>query len=99
MLAPNENPAPWQELRVLDPDGAVVAGGPGISDTGTFFTGVKNQVSRGVNGKWVVEVSWRGTPATGYPNSGLTPGLFGVLCESTSGASTMLPLNPATDDF
>ncbi|HEV7667264.1 MAG TPA: hypothetical protein VGS22_01990 [Thermoanaerobaculia bacterium] len=99
LVAPQENPAPWQELRVLDPDGAVVAGGSGISDTGTFFSGVKNQVSQGVNGRWVVEVSWRGTPATGYPNSGLTQGAFGVLCESTSGISAMLPLTPATDDF
>jgi hypothetical protein len=99
LVAPQENPAPWQELRVLSPDGVVVAGGPGISDTGTFSTGVKNQVSQGVNGRWVVEVSWRGTPATGYPNSGLTTGAFGVLCESTSGISAMLPLNPATDDF
>ncbi|HXU32289.1 MAG TPA: hypothetical protein VN851_17115 [Thermoanaerobaculia bacterium] len=99
VLVPQENPAPWQELRVLSPDGVVVAGGSGISDTGTFATGLKNQVSQGVNGRWMVEVSWRGTPATGYPNSGLTPGAFGVLCESTSGISAMLPLNSATDDF
>ncbi|MEP7011914.1 MAG: hypothetical protein ABJC13_16440 [Acidobacteriota bacterium] len=99
LVAPQENPAPWQELRVLSPDGVLVAGGPGISDTGTFSTGVKNQVSQGVNGRWVVEISWRGTPSTGYPNSGLTTGAFGVLCESTSGISAMLPLDTATDDF
>lgn len=99
VVAPQENPAPWQELRVLSPDGVVVAGGPGINDTGTFFTGAKNQVSQGVNGRWVVEVSWRGTPATGYPPTGLTPGVFGVLCESTGGISAMLPLNLVTDDF
>jgi hypothetical protein len=99
VLVPQENPAPWQELRVLSPDGVLVAGGPSVSDTGTFFTGIKNQVAQGVNSRWVVEASWRGTPATGYPPSGLTPGAFGVLCESASGASAMLPLNLATDDF
>ena len=99
ILVPLENPAPWQELRVLSPDGVVVAGGPNVSDTGTFFTGLKNQVAQGANGRWTVEVSWRGTPATGYPPSGLTPGAFGVLCESASGASAMLPLNLAADDF
>jgi hypothetical protein len=99
LARPQENPAPWQELRVLNPDGAIVAGGSGINDTGTFFTGVKNSVARGVNSRWVVEVSWRGTPATGYPPSGVTPNVFGVLCESTSGASAMLPLALGTDDF
>ena len=100
VLAPQENPAPFQELRVLNPDGNIAAGGPNISDTGSFFTGMKNQVGQGVNGRWIVEVSWRGTPATGYPPTpGVTPGVFGVLCESSSGASGMLPLNLATDDF
>ncbi len=99
LVAPQENPAPWQELRVLSPDGLVVAGGRGISDTGVFSTGLKNEVGQGVNGRWVVEVSWRGTPSTGYPASGLTPGAFGVLCESAGGISAMLPLDVATDDF
>ena len=53
-----------------------------------------------MNGRWTVEVSWRGTPMTGYPSTGLSyTNAFGVLCESTSGVSAMLPLAPATDDF
>lgn len=96
-LLSGSDPTLWQELRVIDPDGRVVAGGNDITDTGIFSTGVKNGVAAGVNGRWTVEVGWReNVPATTPSTFGNT---FGVRCESTSGVSEMLPLPVAPDDF
>jgi hypothetical protein len=99
-LRPLEDPAPWQELRVFDPDGRVVAGGDNVSDTGIFSTGLKNGVAFGENGRWTVEVSWRESVPGIYPTPpGITPNAFGVRCESTSGVSALLPLPSSPDDF
>ncbi len=98
-LRPQEDPTPWQELRVVDPDGVVVAGGDNVSDTGEFFTGVKNAVNGGENARWTVEVSWRETSPGVYPKVPVTPNIFGVSCEATSGISAMLPLDSPKDDF
>ena len=99
-VRPLEDPAPWQELRVLDPDGRVVAGGDNVSDTGVFSTGLKNGVAAGENGRWTVEVSWRESLPGVYPTPpGITTNAFGVRCESTSGVSALLPLPSSPDDF
>jgi hypothetical protein len=99
VVRPLEDPVPYQELQVLDPDQNIVAGGSDISDTGEFFTGVKNAVHGGVNGRWTIEVSWRETSPGVYPQVPVTPNAFGVSCQSTSGASHMMPLDSPVDDF
>jgi len=99
-LRPLEDPAPWQELQVFDPDGSMVAGGDNVSDTGVFFSGLKNGVAAGENGRWTVEVSWRESSPGVFPTPwGITPNLFGVRCQSTSGVSALLPLPSRPDDF
>jgi hypothetical protein len=101
VLKPNAGVVPWQELRVIDPDGNVVAGGNDQSDTGIFFTGPKNGTGRGVNGRWTLEISWReGLPGdfSGIPKRHRF-NVFGIECTSTNGLSQLLPLDTGSDDF
>jgi hypothetical protein len=99
VVRPLEDTVPWQELRVLNPDQAVVAGGDNVTDTGEFFTAVKNAVNKGENARWTIEVSWQETAPGSYPTPPFAPGLFGVSCQSTSGISEMSPLDSPADDF
>jgi hypothetical protein len=98
---PNGGVAPWQELRVLDPDGNIVAGGSDMNDTGVFGTGVKNARHAGVNDRWTIEISWREARAGDYsqiPNANRLD-VFGVECSATNGVSGLLPLDTRSDDF
>jgi hypothetical protein len=95
--------AAWQDLRVVDPQGRVVAGGTGIKDTGIFETG---RLADGAEGAWRIEV---GGDMTAVPLHGPFRhwGPYGVICESASGMSYPWPvgfgsagsLGGAFDDF
>jgi hypothetical protein len=100
-VKPNAGVVPWQELRVLDPDGKIVAGGSDVSDTGVFTTGVKNAHHRGVDDRWTVEISWRELQRGDYsqvPKANQWE-VFGVECRATNGLSQLLPLDATSDDF
>jgi hypothetical protein len=74
----------WLALRIVDPRGNVVAGGPGIKDV-TFLTGRR---AEGADGRWRIEIS------PDESSGGLPPiwGPWAVLCESASGMSLPLPV-------
>ncbi len=103
VVKPGGGIVPWQELRVLDPDGSVVAGAGGNdrNDTGVFSTGPKNGRHRGVNDRWTIEISWRETSRGDYSQipRGNQHQVFGIECMSTNGSSQLLPLDSRTDDF
>jgi hypothetical protein len=101
VVRPNTGIVPWQELRLIDPDGRVVAGGNDSSDTGIFSTGPKNARNRGVNERWTLEISWRETQPGDYsqiPNGNYYE-VFGIECTATNGLSQLLPLDAVSDDF
>lgn len=100
-IRPNVDSVPWQELRVINPDGVVVAGGPFAQDTGVFFTGVKNSTNNGINDRWRIEVSWIGTPGSypPLPNNIPTNLFSNVQCTSSSGMSHLMPLSSPVDSF
>lgn len=101
VVEPNAGVVPWQELRLIDPDGKVAAGGNDVSDTGVFSTGPKNGRHAGVNDRWTLEVSWREAGPGDYsqiPHGNAYP-VFGVECTSTNGLSQLLPLDKGADDF
>jgi hypothetical protein len=100
-VVPNGGVPAWQELRVLDPDGNIVAGGSDINDTGVFSTGVKNARHNGLNDRWTIEISWREQRPGDYsqiPNANRWD-VFGVDCSATNGISELLPLDTRSDDF
>ena len=47
------------EIRLIDPQGAIVAGGDDITGTGEFFTGEKSTVNNGSSAMWRLEVGSR----------------------------------------
>jgi hypothetical protein len=103
VVKPGGGIVPWQELRVIDPDGSVVAGAGGNdrNDTGVFSTGPKNARHRGVNDRWTIEISWRESARGDYSQipRGNQHQVFGIECTSTNGLSQLLPLDTTTDDF
>jgi hypothetical protein len=54
------------EIRLVDPNGAVVAGGNNLTDTGTIYTGPRNLYG-GFSDFWHLEVSPRETYLGPYP--------------------------------
>jgi hypothetical protein len=103
VVKPGAGIVPWQELRVIDPDGNLVAGAGGSdrNDTGVFFTGPKNGRHKGVNDRWTIEISWREIARGDYSQipRGNQFDIFGIECTSTNGLSQLLPLDTGSDDF
>jgi hypothetical protein len=103
-LSPNFDPTPWLELRVVDPDGVVRAGGDRAIDTGEFVTGVRNGFAGGYRNRWSIEISLDEASQAAVPYPGTLPGVWGVACDSAAGMSTLLPVGPHAgggfaDDF
>jgi hypothetical protein len=112
--SPGPHPTSDQiQMRLIDPDGVVVAGGPSLS-TFTFDLGEKPSRYKGRNGRWLVEVA----PDRAYSSGcgGLCPGGlqvtdYSLTCASGNGhnaldvsghckmACTQDAFPPGTTDF
>lgn len=92
-VSPQFDPTPWLELRVVDPDGAVRAGGDRATDSGEFSTGVRNALSGGYRNRWAIEISLdeASQAQVPYPTN-QPPGLWGLECWSAAGMSQPLPV-------
>lgn len=99
VVTPNDDTPAYQELQVIDPNGRVLPLGDNVSDTGPFFTGVKNESGPGVNGRWTLEVSWQESSPGVQVVPPFSPGSFAVSCRSSSGLSALLPASLGVDDF
>jgi hypothetical protein len=97
-IYPNFDPTPWLELRVVDPEGNVRAGGNGVKDTGKFSTGVRNSLKNGYQNRWLIEISFDEDHQAqqSWPTSEKTGG-WGLRCFSAAGMSH--PLLVGHDDF
>lgn len=80
------------EIRVIDPQGAIVAGGDDVEGTGEFFTGEKSTVANGSNGMWRVEIGSR-------DGLGLDATKFNLQCASGNGSNRPLLFGYLPDDF
>ena len=88
----NGDGRPNAELRLLNPQGTVVAGGDDINEFSEYFTGEKSTVNGGSNGRWTVEVGSR-------DGLGELADKFHVQCTSGNGASAPLLIATQADDF
>lgn len=83
---------PNAELRLLSPQGTVVAGGDDINEFGEYFTGEKSTVNGGSNGRWTLEVGSR-------DGLGELADRFHVQCTAGNGATAPLLIATQADDF
>ena len=88
----NGDGRPNAELRLLNPQGTVVAGGDDINEFSEYFTGEKSTVNGGSNGRWTVEVGSR-------DGLGELADKFHVQCNSGNGATAPLLIATLPDDF
>ena len=88
----NGDGRPNAELRLLNPQGTVVAGGDDINEFSEYFTGEKSTVNGGSNGRWTVEVGSR-------DGLGELADKFHVQCTSGNGATAPLLIATQADDF
>lgn len=96
------DPTPWLELQVKAPDGRVVAGGNGATDTGVFQTGPLGHRSAAAGQRWQIEVSFDEAYHAAWPWPSHEPaGVWSVHCESAGGMSEPIGVDiPGnTDDF
>ena len=84
--------APNAELRLLDPQGSVAAGGNNINQFGEFYLGEKSTRDNGANGMWTIEVGSR-------DGLGLDADKFHVGCDSGNGSNEPLLLGNEPDNF
>jgi hypothetical protein len=100
------DPTPWLDLRILGPNGALVAGGKGVKDTGTFDTRSRGTYPPGMTQRYQIEIgfdeaahaanSW---PQTGFPSHPQPWGGWALHCDSAAGMSEPLPINSLITDF
>lgn len=88
----NGDGRPNAELRLLNPQGTIVAGGDDINEFSEYFTGEKSTVNGGSNGRWTVEVGSR-------DGLGELADKFHVQCTSGNGATAPLLIATQVDDF
>ena len=80
------------EIRLIDPQGAIVAGGDDITGTGELFTGEKSTVNNGSSAMWRLEVGSR-------DGLGLEATKYNVQCASGNGSNRPLLIGYLPDDF
>jgi hypothetical protein len=92
---------PWLELRIVDPNGAVVGGGEGVKDTGAVSTRARGTFVPGTTQRYRIEIGFDEVAGAtfGWPSSMPTGG-WQVQCDSASGMSEpILVPTTFTDDF
>jgi len=99
----------WLDLRVVDPQGAVIAGGTGIKDTGTVSTRVRGNYPPGTTQRFQIEISFdQGHHSiVHWPLLGTWPfqyqaatGGWEIHCDSAAGMSEPIPVGRFfPDDF
>jgi hypothetical protein len=80
------------EIRLVAPNGAIVAGGDNITGTGELFTGEKSTVNNGSNGMWRLEVGSR-------DGLGLEATKYNIQCASGNGSNRPLLIGFLPDDY
>jgi hypothetical protein len=101
--------SPWLDLRIVDPLGAVIAGGTGIKDTGTVSTQVRGHYPPGTTQRFQIEISfdqayhavvhWPLLGTWPFQHQALTGG-WEIHCDSAAGMSEPIPLDRFfPDDF
>jgi hypothetical protein len=84
------NGNPNLEVRLVDPSGAVAAGGDDVEEFSEFYLGEKSTRGDGSNGMWKVEVGSRdGLGSTNYV----------LKCTSGNGANRPILIGNVADDF
>jgi hypothetical protein len=92
---------PWLELRMIDPNGAVVGGGEGAKDTGAVSTRARGTFGPGTTQRYRIEIGFDEVAGAtfGWPWNTPTGG-WQIQCESASGMSEPILLPTTfTDDF
>lgn len=100
------DPTPWLDLRIKGPNGAVVAGGKGVKDTGSFDTRSRGAYPPGTTQRYQIEIGFDEAahasnpwPQTGFPSHPMPWGGWALHCDSAAGMSEPAPINSVIADF